>query len=85
MTVPFGNDVTVSTSGVGLITIWTGPVTVPCGLPESVPFTVMVVVPAVVGVPVMVQFVMDNPTGRVPAVIVQVYGAVPPPTMIVPV
>jgi hypothetical protein len=54
------------------MTIWTGPVTVPFGLPESVPFTVIVVVPGVVGVPVIVQFVMLNPAGSVPAVIKQV-------------
>jgi hypothetical protein len=67
-----GRDVTVNINGAGLMTIWTGPVTVPFGLPESVPFTVIVVVPGVVGVPVIVQFVMLNPAGSVPAVIMQV-------------
>jgi hypothetical protein len=71
-TVPFGKVVTVNTSGVGLITTWTGPVTVPFGLLESVPVTVTVLVPGVVGVPLIVQFAMVNPAGSVPAVIVHI-------------
>ena len=56
----------------------TGPVTLCCGLELSVTFTVRFVVPAIGGVPLMVQLLCVNPVGRVPAVIVQVYGAVPP-------
>jgi hypothetical protein len=69
--VPLGSVVTVRLSAAGLIVTVTGPVTVPCGLPESVPLTVMVVVPGVVGVPLMVQLEMVRPAGSVPAVMVQ--------------
>ena len=56
----------------------TGPVTLCCGLELSVTFTVRFVVPATGGVPLMVQLLCVNPVGRVPAIIVQVYGEVPP-------
>jgi hypothetical protein len=49
-----------------------------------VAFTVSVVVPGVVGVPVIVQLVMESPAGSVPAVIKQVYGGFPPITPMAP-
>ena len=57
-----------------------GPLVLPCGLELSVTLTDMFDVPAVVGVPATVQptGVSVNPAGNDPAVIVQVYGAVPP-------
>ena len=55
----------------GRTIIATGPVTVPVGLAESVAVTVMVVVPAVVGVPLMRQPVRVRPAGRVPLVSAQ--------------
>ena len=63
-----------------LIVRVTGPVTVCCGLELSVTFTVKVVVPAIGGVPLMVQLFCVNPAGNTgdACVIVQVYGAVPP-------
>ncbi len=70
-TVAGDGDASISVPAGGLITSVTGPVVVSCGLLESVAFTVSVVVPAVVGVPLIVQFVMVRPTGSVPAVIVQ--------------
>ena len=79
--VPPGSDVVVMVGGVGagLITICSG-----CVLDkfaESVTLTVKLDVPAVVGVPVIVP-VLDNvrPAGRDPALMVHVYGAVPPDT-----
>ena len=52
---------------------------------ESVACTVSVEEPAVVGVPVSLQSLFRlNPAGTVPATRVQVYGAVPPATPIVP-
>jgi hypothetical protein len=43
-----------------------GPVTVAVGLLESVPSTVRLVVPAMVGVPVIAHPVALRPAGRVP-------------------
>jgi hypothetical protein len=83
-TVAGGGDVSVSIPAAGLITNVTGPVVVFCGLLVSVAFTVSVVVLAVVGVPLIVQFAIVKPAGSVPAVIVQAYGAVPPETPISP-
>jgi len=56
-----------------------------CGFEESTTLTVRLVLSAVVGVPLMVQpaGVSVRPVGNVPAVIVQVYGVVPPVTRIV--
>jgi hypothetical protein len=63
----------------------TGPVVVLIGLLVSVAFTVTVDVPAMVGVPVTTQPAPRvSPAGSVPAVITQLYGAVPPETPIVP-
>jgi hypothetical protein len=73
----------VNVSAAGLITIVSGPVVVCVGDSESVTFTVTVELPAVVGVPLTVHPVSDNPAGSVPAVIVQLYGEVPPVTPIV--
>jgi hypothetical protein len=73
LTTPLGRDEMVRLSGAGLMTSVMGPVVVRgVGVLESVPLTVMVVVPAVVGVPVMVQLEMVRPVGKVPAVIEQV-------------
>jgi len=49
----------------------TAPVVVTTGLLESVALTVRFAVPAVVGVPVIRQFVAVRPAGSVPAMIVQ--------------
>jgi hypothetical protein len=58
--------------GDGLIVIASGPVTLFCGELESVAFTVTIVVPAVVGVPLTRQFApRANPAGSSFAVIVQ--------------
>jgi hypothetical protein len=62
----------------------TGPVTISTGLLESVALTESRTVPATVGVPLTTQPVMDNPAGRVPERMVQLYGAVPPATPMVP-
>ena len=60
------------------------PLVLCCGVELSVTLTVIFDVPAVVGVPLTVQptGVSVNPAGSVPAVIVQVYGVVPPVTPI---
>jgi hypothetical protein len=61
-----------------------GPVVVSAGLLESVALTVMVEVPAVVGVPLTTQAADKvSPGGKLPAVCWQVYGAVPPTTPMV--
>jgi hypothetical protein len=71
-TVPLGNVPVVSVSAAGLIVIVSGPVVLWAGLPESVAFTVTVVVPAVVGVPDTRQFAASaRPAGKVPEVIAQ--------------
>jgi hypothetical protein len=62
----------VRVSALGLIVRTTGLVAVLIGLVESVAFTVTLVVPAVVGVPVITQPAPRvSPAGSVPAVIVQ--------------
>ena len=81
-TVPSGSEL-VSVNAAGLMTMVSGPVVDCVGDSESVAFTVTVEVPAVVGVPLTVQPLMLSPAGRVPAVIVQAYGEVPPLTPIV--
>ena len=51
----------------------------PCeGVLESVTFTVMLEVSAVVGVPATVQPDKARPAGKVPAVMEHAYGDVPP-------
>ncbi len=83
-TVPFCGDESVNVpAGLELITMVAGPEPVFCGLLPSVAVTVTVVEPAVVGVPVMLQLEAVRPAGNAPE-IVQVYGAVPPLTPIVP-
>jgi hypothetical protein len=54
------------------------PDTVFAGLPESVTITVTVELPAAVGVPLTVQPLSVSPAGRVPVVMEQLYGEVPP-------
>ena len=86
-TIPFGRLVEVSVSVpavLGLIVRLTGPLTLCCGFELSVTLTVRFVVTAAVGVPLTVHPVSVKPAGNVPAVIVQVYGDVPPVTSIVP-
>jgi hypothetical protein len=64
----------------------TGLVPVLAGAAESVAFTVMVMEPPAVGVPLIWQFVASvRPAGMVPAVMTQVYGPVPPETGTAPV
>jgi hypothetical protein len=55
-----------------------GPETVLVGLLASVTVTVKLEVPTVVGVPPMTQPVSVRPAGRVPVLIEQLYGVVPP-------
>ena len=55
-----------------------GPLVFPCGVELSVTYTVMLEVPAAVGVPLTMQPFSDRPAGRTPDVIVQAYGVVPP-------
>ena len=60
-----------------------GPVMLCCGVELSVKCSVMFEIPAAVGVPLIVQPFCVNPAGNVPAVVVQVNGAVPPVVSIV--
>ena len=62
----------------GAITIDSGPETVLVGLLESVTVTVMFEVPGVVGVPLTVQPFSESPAGKVPELMEQLYGVVPP-------
>src|ERR1700761_3809777 len=84
-TVAPGRVAKVNVRGAGEIVITTGPELVSTGFAESVTVTVTVVVPGVVGVPLITQPEMVKPAGSVPAVIVQLYGPVPPVTPIGPV
>ena len=59
-----GNVPSVSTTAAGPMVSVTGPVFVAGGLPESVAVTVSVEVPAVVGVPLIVQPEDVSPAGR---------------------
>jgi hypothetical protein len=69
-----------------LMVIVTGLLLVLAGFAESVALTVMVEVPAVVGVPVSEQLLFRvSPAGSDPVTNVQVYGAVPPVTPMLPV
>lgn len=70
---PLGRDDTVSVRGAVVTVTVTGPVEVAGGLLESVAFTVMLVVPPVVGVPLMTQpLPRVSPAGSDPAVMEQV-------------
>jgi hypothetical protein len=62
----------------GLMVIVSDCETVFVGLLESVTVTVTVDEPGVVGVPLTVQPVRMSPAGRVPVLIEQLYGVVPP-------
>lgn len=82
MTVPFGSVPNARVDAARLTVMLTGAVVVCAGLLESVVVTVMVVVPAVVGVPVTVQFAFKvRPAGSA-LVDEHVYGPVPPLTPI---
>jgi hypothetical protein len=84
---PFGRLVEVSVSVPAvpeLIVRLTGPLALCCGFELSVTPIVRFVVPATVGVPLTVHPVNVKPAGNVPAVIVQLYGDVPPVMSIVP-
>jgi hypothetical protein len=71
--VAFGGELSVSVAVAGSTVTVTGPVVVACGVLESVALTVMVAVPAVVGVPLTTQLAdRVSPAGKVPAVRVQV-------------
>ncbi len=81
----FGGLLRVKTAVAGNTVTVTGPVVLATGVLESVAFTVTVTVPAVVGVPVITQFADKvSPAGSVPLIRLQVYGAWPPVTPIVP-
>lgn len=54
------------------MTIVSTALTLCAGFPESVTFTVMVELPAIVGVPLTTQPVSESPAGNVPTVIEQV-------------
>jgi hypothetical protein len=71
-TIPFGGELRVREPAAETV-ILSGPVMVKAGLPESVAMTIMLDVPAVVGVPLTTQ--LDdklNPAGRLPPVCTQV-------------
>jgi hypothetical protein len=83
--VGFGGELRVSVAVGGNTVTVTGPVVFAAGLLESAASTVMVFDPAVVGVPLITQLADKvRPAGKVPPVRVQVYGAFPPVTPIVP-
>ena len=76
---PAGSDVVVIASVAALMTNVEARVAVCAGVPESVAVIVNVLVPAAVGVPERTPALLRlRPGGKVPAVTVQVYGAVPP-------
>ena len=73
-------------AGTGCTVIVTGAVVVLGGVMESVAVTLTVLLPAVVDVPVIVQFAPRlRPAGKVPPASEQMYGPVPPLTPMVPV
>jgi cation transporter-like permease len=81
-----GGELRVSVAVAGNTVTVTDPVVVAAGLLESVASTVTVFDPAVVGIPLTTQLADKvRPAGNVPAARVQVYGAFPPVTPIVPV
>jgi hypothetical protein len=73
LTVPLGNVEIVNINEAGSIVRLTGPITVSCGLLESVAFTVKFTTPATVGVPLTRHpaEVRLSPAGNVPVRIVQ--------------
>jgi hypothetical protein len=78
--VPEGKDVVVISSAGGAMTSEIDVDAVCAGLEESVMVAVKLKVPLVVGVPEITP-VLDarlSPAGRLPALIDQVYGVVPP-------
>jgi hypothetical protein len=81
--VPAGGDVITIGDDAGLMVKLTGPVVLSWVGLESVAITVRFTVLATVGVPWTVQPVKVSPACRVPLVIVQEYGAVPPETPMV--
>lgn len=69
----FGGELRVKVAVAGNTVTVTGPVLVAAGVLESVALTVMVVDPAVVGVPLITQLADKlSPAGSVPAVRLQV-------------
>ena len=69
----FGGELRVKVAVAGNTVTVTGPVVVAAGVLESVALTVMVVDPAVVGVPLITQLADKvSPAGSVPAVRLQV-------------
>ena len=69
----FGGELRVKMAVAGNTVTVTGPVLVAAGVLESVALTVMVVDPAVVGVPLITQLADKlSPAGSVPAVRLQV-------------
>ena len=82
---PFGRLASVSVRFPGLVmVILSGPFVLSCGFDESVTLSLTLEVPAVVGVPLMVQLLCANPAGSdVEGSRVQVNGAVPPVVRIV--
>ena len=69
----FGGELRVKMAVAGNTVTVTGPVLVAAGVLESVALTVMVVDPAVVGVPLITQLADKlSPVGSVPAVRLQV-------------
>ena len=83
-TAPFGRLANVSVRLPGEVIVrLNGPLILCCGFDASVTCAVMFEIPATVGVPLIVQSFCVNPAGNVPAVIVQVNGAVPPLVRIV--
>ena len=75
-TVPLSSAVVVIFSVAGFTVIERSAVAVTDAL--SVAFTVKLLVPAALGVPVMVEPLSVSPAGSDPLTIVHVYGAVPP-------
>ena len=76
---PFGRLDSVSVRPpLGLMVRLSGPLVLPCGFELSVTLSVMLEVPATVGVPLTMQLFSERPAGRTPDVIVHVYGCVPP-------
>jgi hypothetical protein len=83
--VPEGGELMTRVMVAGSMVIVTGLVFELAGELESVAFTVTVTTPEAVGVPVIEQFAFSvSPLGIVPPARVQVYGAVPPLTPMLP-
>lgn len=85
LTTPTGGAVSVSVISVPCTVMVTGAVVVLAGLAESVAVMVTVETPGVVGVPVMTQLLFSvRPAGSAPEATEQVYGAMPPSTVMRP-